>query len=39
VALPFCYVLLMFRTLLMRGQIFAKLLNSILASSNGCETW
>jgi hypothetical protein len=29
----------MFRTLLMTGWIFAKLLNSILASPNGCETW
>jgi hypothetical protein len=30
-------VLLMFRTLLMRGWIFAKLLNFILASPIGCE--
>jgi hypothetical protein len=29
----------MFRTLLMRGNFFAKLPKSILASSNGCETW
>jgi hypothetical protein len=29
----------MFRTLLMRGKLFAKLPKSILASSNGCETW
>jgi hypothetical protein len=38
-ALPFWHVLHMFRTLLMRGYFFAKLLNSTLASSNGCETW
>jgi hypothetical protein len=29
----------MFRTLLMRGNFFTKLPKSILASSNGCETW
>jgi hypothetical protein len=29
----------MFRTLLMRGKFFAKLPKSILAWSNGCETW
>jgi hypothetical protein len=33
------YALIMFRTLLMRGKFFAKLPESILASSNGCETW
>jgi hypothetical protein len=38
VPLSFWHVMLMFRTLLMRGWIFAKLLNSILASPNGCET-
>jgi hypothetical protein len=39
VAFPFWHVLLMFRTLLMRGWIFTKLLNYILASPNCCETW
>jgi hypothetical protein len=29
----------MFRTLLMRGWFFTNLLNSILASPNGYETW
>jgi hypothetical protein len=29
----------MIRILLMRGYFFAKSLNSILASPNGCETW
>jgi hypothetical protein len=29
----------MFRILLMRGKFFVKLLKSILASCNGCETW
>jgi hypothetical protein len=33
VALPFWHVLLM------RGKFFAKLPKSILASSDGCETW
>jgi hypothetical protein len=39
VALPFWHVLFMFRTLLMRGKFFTKLPKSILALSNGCETW